>query len=392
MMLSERDFDGKLRERITHADGLMESVGELEGRDRGISLARIGEEISALGALLAEQAAATHRAGGHLSHEDRLGQIARFHADAENLADDLRQAERDLWREERLEEAHIQRVPGLSELGLTAMSRTIVTRVIHALTVVVARHAAAGHGDPLGRIGEWVMKACDAPERLDNARGLKVKLPLPTGGLLQFDFETTLSDEGVRDEEPLLADDAWLADHAQVELAEEDPAAGDFGEFEDATAAGRIPVTAGLGWPVITGWAPRKTSADPSAGDVPPPSTAAAGAGASRPGLPPASGIVIWGSARAIALGTRSRILSPGILLSCARRAAFDKACDATVESVPRAMRAAGRLELVVFLDPDIQGGLWIDVDPVAQVPAATMLIDLPVSPDGVRSFRLLQS
>jgi len=172
-------------------------------------------------------------------------------------------------------------------------------------------------------------------------------------------------------------------------------------------------VRAGLGWPTTAERPDPGRPAGPPAEVAPsyelaawlqdtPEASAPALAGAApevtadartrRPGLPLGAGIVIWGSARAVALRTRTRILSAGILLSCGREAAFEKVYDGTPESVARAMRVARGLEVVVFLDPDIQGGAWIDIDPVTQAPAATFLIDMPVSAGVVQGFRLLQS
>jgi hypothetical protein len=170
-------------------------------------------------------------------------------------------------------------------------------------------------------------------------------------------------------------------------------------------------VRAGLGWPTtVAGPDPGSPAGPPGdvapsyelatwLQDTPPPGVpgpaevpGTAGPVAQRPGLPLGAGIVIWGSARAVALRRRTRILSADVLLSCGREAAFEKVYDGTPQSVARAMRVARGLEVVVFLDPEIQGGAWIDVDPVTQAPAATFLIDMPVSAGIVQGFRLLQS
>jgi hypothetical protein len=442
----KRDFDSGLQERVARADQIIETLVERAGADRGGSLAEISQEISALDRLLAEQAEATRRASGPLLDKDAADQIASFHADAEDLAGDLRHLERVLLREERIEEAHIQRVPGLIDLDLTAMDRTVITNVARAVAVVVAQHVVTGHGDLLAGISEWVTKACDTPEQLDSARGLKVTAPLPIGGLLVFDVETTLSDDIGADEESPLALGTGLnldgapASYLQVELVEErvpaNNAPDQSGEPADPEDAGqaesqtgrharpadeperpavprRVSVRAGLGWPAtLAGPDPGLSAGPPGEAepsyelaawlqDTPQASAPAleeaiggetAGPRTQRPDLPLGAGIVIWGSARAVALRARTRMISADILLSCGREAAFEQVYDGTPESVAHAMRVARGLEAVVFLDPGIQGGAWIDIDPVTQAPAASFLIDMPVSSGVVQGFRLLRS
>lgn len=86
-----------------------------------------------------------------------------------------------------------------------------------------------------------------------------------------------------------------------------------------------------------------------------------------------ATGAVLCGSAAAIAVGRR--ILEADALLAYARRRIWEELYDGTPKSVIPALRALEALHVVLLLDPSIGGGLWVDVDPARQLPAASLLI-----------------
>jgi len=470
----ERNFDSRLREQIARCDATIEAVRELRGRARSGSLARIREDIGNLDGLLAEHDREASRAGAQLLGNDAADWIGHYRAAVEEKAGDLRLLEDQLRREQHIEEGHISRVPGLAERALTGISRTIVTQVARMAAAVLARHIAAGNGDHLARGCEMIMRAFDAPEKLDRAEALKAEVPLSIGtSLIGLNIGTMLTDADVAAGQPPPAGPDASPSHQpanwpSVEIVEEgiasrpadetpEPAepetakdAEESSEPEDVSepdvdvapgqpgvhrgvqrepagsAAGGRHAAAPAGAGQLSGPAPSEdgpprelADEDPAqparlthwrwwAPDTPSQETGpeiwAPAAGGREPageapatdsppqGSPPAAGVVIWGSAKVIAGAARMRILSSDVLLSFARREAFRKIYDGTPGSVLAAMDAACGIEVVVLLDPDIQGGLWVDVDPVTQAPAATMLIEMPISADGdVEDLRLFR-
>jgi hypothetical protein len=90
----------------------------------------------------------------------------------------------------------------------------------------------------------------------------------------------------------------------------------------------------------------------------------------------------------AAAIGTR--LLAPATLLAYVRRRAREILYDGTPGSVVAGLRAARALRVVVFLDPELGIGLWIDVDPLRQAPAATLLIEFCLAAAFPGTFRVL--
>jgi hypothetical protein len=448
----ERDFDSRLREQISRSDATIEAVEELGGRVRSESLARIREDINHLDDLLAEHDREASRAGAQLLGSDAAGWIEHYRAEVKGKIGDLRRLEGELQREQHIEESHIRRVPGLAGLDLSGVSRTIVTQVARMTAKVLANHIVPRNGDRLVQGREMIMRACDAPEKLDHAEDLKIGVPLSIGSsLIGLNIGTMLSDDDAAADEPSLAaghdvtvsgqpaswpsvelveegvayqhadepsepEEPGIAEHAEEPSEPDDSSESADGSGAAARAdAGQLSVTGpSEGGPPgeradqdpaeiarLTHWrwwapdaaSPQsepETEAPLAAGQGPAGETP--GPDAQRRGAPPAAGVVIWGSAKVIAGAARMRILSSDVLLSFARREAFRKIYDGTPESVMAAMDAACGIEVVVLLDPDIQGGLWVDVDPVTQVPAATMLIEMPISADGsVADLRLFR-
>jgi hypothetical protein len=83
---------------------------------------------------------------------------------------------------------------------------------------------------------------------------------------------------------------------------------------------------------------------------------------------------VICGPAAIIAGGRP--FLGLDALLTYARREAFRRFNDdADPQAARNGMRAAHNIEIVVLLDPSLEGGLWVDVDPATGCPAAAMSI-----------------
>jgi RimJ/RimL family protein N-acetyltransferase len=103
-----------------------------------------------------------------------------------------------------------------------------------------------------------------------------------------------------------------------------------------------------------------------------------------------ATGMLIWGPAGDVAAAAGGAVLDAGALVSWARQQAFSKIYADEPGSAAAAVRAASGLEIVLLLDPGIGGGLWVDVDPVAQAPAATLLVEMTLPPGGARMFRVL--
>lgn len=81
---------------------------------------------------------------------------------------------------------------------------------------------------------------------------------------------------------------------------------------------------------------------------------------------------VICGPAAVIAEGRP--FLGMDALTTYARREAF-RSDDASPEAARNRMRAAHGIEIVVLLDPSLDGGVWVDVDPATGLPAAAMSI-----------------
>ena len=55
-------------------------------------------------------------------------------------------------------------------------------------------------------------------------------------------------------------------------------------------------------------------------------------------------------------------------------------------------VRVTRDLEVVLLLDPGVGGGLWVDMDPVTQLPATTLLVEMTVDEDCVARFRVFRS
>jgi hypothetical protein len=89
------------------------------------------------------------------------------------------------------------------------------------------------------------------------------------------------------------------------------------------------------------------------------------------------TGVVVWGSAAAIAAWANSPILSARILLQYIKRRIFDEIYDGSAISVARQRKAVRNLEVIIFLDTTTGVGLWVDVDPATQEPAATLFINI---------------
>jgi len=93
-----------------------------------------------------------------------------------------------------------------------------------------------------------------------------------------------------------------------------------------------------------------------------------------------ATGAVVCGPLTAITAAMGTRFLDAGLLLAYARKHVWNHRYNGTHQSVASAMRAVQGLQLVVFLDPAIGMGLWVDVDPARQAPAAVLLIEIDLS------------
>lgn len=103
-------------------------------------------------------------------------------------------------------------------------------------------------------------------------------------------------------------------------------------------------------------------------------------------GTPPQVAVIVSGSARIVAAGRR--ILDADTLVRFAREMLFRTVHDGSFASAELVMRICCALEIVVLLDPAINGGMWVDVDPTTGTAAATLLIDgFPGAPEGTMRF-----
>lgn len=102
------------------------------------------------------------------------------------------------------------------------------------------------------------------------------------------------------------------------------------------------------------------------------------------------TGVLVWGPAGDVAAAAGGALLDAGALVSWARQQAFGKIYAGQPAAAAAAVRAARDLEIVLLLDPGIGGGLWVDVDPAAQAPAATLLIEMTLPPGGAQMFQVL--
>jgi hypothetical protein len=101
--------------------------------------------------------------------------------------------------------------------------------------------------------------------------------------------------------------------------------------------------------------------------------------------LPGRYAAVICGPAAVIAGGRP--FLGMDALTTYARREAFARFSNGGPHAGRSGMLAAHSIEIVVLLDPSLDGGVWVDVDPATGLPAAAMSI--AIRPAGFRFTRL---
>jgi len=87
-------------------------------------------------------------------------------------------------------------------------------------------------------------------------------------------------------------------------------------------------------------------------------------------------GAVLCGSAVTVAAFGGTRIVDAETLLAYVRHRVWAYVYSNT-RSAAQATRAVQAIRIIVFLDPSIGGGLWVDVDPLSQLPAASLLIEM---------------
>jgi hypothetical protein len=239
--------------------------------------------------------------------------------------------EEQLRRQVRLEEAHVERVPGLRDEGVLGAGRTIATEVIRVAAAVTADHIAPGDQTAAARVGEMLLTAFDTAAKLADPASGPAGGPVggPAGGSVAVaDGRFSLGLDGNR-----------AAGRPSVEVVHE--------------VAAEVAVDGGPG--------------------------------SGRRG----TGVVIWGSAADIGAAAGTGVLDAAVLLSWARKQAFGKIYAGVPDAAAAAMRAVRDLEVLVLLDPGIGGGLWVDVDPVTQAPAATLLIEMTIPVDPVEPAAL---
>jgi cyanophycinase len=310
-------------------------AGELNARSDAL-IERINDRGgSERAASLAQAAAEISAINDFLAEQvDAAGdQIDRLRAEADSRLAKLRQLSEWLQRQERLEKGHIDRVPELARGNLSGMVRTLVTNVARTVGTIASSHPVDGQDAKPTRATEGLMKALDNVRPLDATHtGVKIGVPFLVGaGMFSLSPGLVYPDaEG----------------YPRVDVVEEPEPAGGQAEPHDRTGS------------------------------------------KDRRG----TGLVIWGSARDIATEAEAPILDAGTLLSWARKRAFRKLYAGQPTSAASAMRVARDLEIVLLLDPGIGGGLWVDVDPVTQLPATALLVEMEFTEDCVARFRVFRS
>ena len=248
---------------------------------------------------------------------------------------------------EFVELGHRQRVPSLDDEIDTVSGEYVTTALVRSMAFVIRTHIMPGVVISQDQMTDVLLKVLAEPRDLGDAGDLQLKLPIAmSGGVISLDVST--GGGGGERPETMLVRPGERPEHWQPAEAEAEPeGAADFGSPDGS-------------------------------------STPAAEHHADAPGGPQTAA-VIWGSAAAIADG--SRYLGLDALMSYARDEIFEQIYRDTARSAARGMRAARDLEAIVLLDPSMGGGLWIDVDPDTGCPAATLAIELlsTVDDDGVR-------
>jgi hypothetical protein len=326
------DFSAQAGELNARSDALIERINDRGGTERAASLAQADAEISAINDFLAEHKEAAIQAAGDPLHDEASDQIDRFRAAANGRLTRLRQISEWLQRQERLEKGHIDRVPELVRENLSGMVRTMVTNVVRTVGIVGSGHPVDGHGGMLTRATEGLMKALDSVRPLDVAHtSIKIGVPVLVGaGMFSLNLGLVYPEaEG----------------YPRLDVVEE----------PESTRGQEQPID--------------RTESKQRRG----------------------TGLVIWGSARDIAAEAETPIIDAGTLLTWARKRAFRKLYAGQPTSAAAAMRVTRDLEVVLLIDPGIGGGLWVDVDPVSQRPATTLLVEMTVSDDCVARFRVFR-
>jgi hypothetical protein len=97
------------------------------------------------------------------------------------------------------------------------------------------------------------------------------------------------------------------------------------------------------------------------------------------------AGVVVCKSAASAAAAAGTAVVDPAALLAMARREICARFYRRTPGSVVALMQALGALEVVVLVVPDLGCGMWVDVDPLTQSPAASMFFTMAPAKDGLR-------
>lgn len=353
-------FAGKLNGRRDRGERVLGHIAARDWHDRSRSLTEIAMETRAWDDLLAEHEKAVGEAANDLLPEDAARQVTEFRAAAGEATADLRRMEDDLRRAPRIEDGHQRRIAGPAWSDTGEVERALATKAAGKLAELLADRLTTGDQASVRQITAKVMDAGTGVAGLADAGSVNVTVPvLEVGGFICFDVGTGLADcDRIGD----------TAGTPRIELV------------TDAASwippGGRTETGCDAGITELEGEPVAELAADSPPADL----------GAL------AVGLVICGSARDVTVALRDRQLSVDGLLSYARRAAWSLVYDGTPGSVKSAMDVVMGLEVIAFVDPDIGGGLWIDVDPVTKAPAAALLIDMLVSSGELKDFRLLLS
>jgi hypothetical protein len=423
---TRREYDRKMQDRAEQNQRLVSRVVSREGEDRGASLAELSRAKQKLNDLRAAHRAAVEAAGDSPARPAK-SYIEDFGAKIDRELDEVHEHEIEIRSQIDAEEAHELRIHGIADAG-DSISRTIVTKAGRAIAVIAAHHFVPGLGGHLVRGAELIWKGCAAVQKLDKDDAIKVGFPVVlAGGLVELDIGTTLSDSDRPDRgSPLnfefgldLDGERDTSTHIgglQVEFVEEStdrkiknsPDIRDEPEEESEGESRNPEADSGVHTEGTIEHGEAESSCEQTEAEVPAPGARAGDMGtvanvpissiddaavaAPSMGHPSsATGVVICGPVDAIEGLARTRFLSADILVSYARSAILRMAYDGTPRSVVSAMRKVKNLEIVVFLDPGIGGGLWVDVNPLTQAPAACLVIEATVSQRGVEEFRLIQ-
>lgn len=357
----EETFLGKLDVLTQRQEGAMASCVYLEEQDLQETLAHVRERIRQQGSELANEHEQDLRtAAGLLSPDEITTWLGRFREACDvrvkSLESDIQLVSAVIDRRDAIEHAHAERAGLLGAAGLRQATphkagRDVALAVIHGMAVMAGGHN--GTGMAAGLVGRMAATAralvmATTMER-DNDLAITVPVSLADG---KFSLHLATAMSGCR-------------------------AAGN--GSPDCTALDQVVAEDGkiicpLVYLVDVHEEGHHADCGPEPGRQAPADRARAYPAGTSAVARPAVGLIIRGPAAQVTGGRR--VLDADVLASFARSAIFHKVYDGKPQAAAVALRIAQALEVVVLMDPGINGGVWADLNPATQAPAATLLID----------------